>query len=199
MAAIPLDVAGRSDRPSALIRLALWWGRRRFGRDVESGLAMTHHSGVFWRWSGFELANLRMRSVLPGELGQLVEFVAAVRIGCTWCVDFGASLWEERGLDPAVLRDAVDWRESDQFDDCHRAAFAVAEAMSGADPHVEPALVEELRRHVGDAGVVEVAYRAALENMRSRFNSALGLTSQGFSSGDACSLVEARTASRARA
>jgi hypothetical protein len=34
--------------------------------------------------------------------------------------------------------------------------------------------------------VVELTYQIALENMRARMNSALGIAEQGFSSGDAC-------------
>jgi len=39
--------------------------------------------------------------------------------------------------------------------------------------------------------VVELTFWAGLENLRARFNSALGITSQGFSSGEACSLAMA--------
>ena len=38
----------------------------------------------------------------------------------------------------------------------------------------------------GYDGVVELNYQIALENQRSRFNHALGITDQGFSSGDSC-------------
>jgi hypothetical protein len=34
--------------------------------------------------------------------------------------------------------------------------------------------------------VVELTYQIGVENMRARMNSALGITEQGFNSGDAC-------------
>ena len=48
----------------------------------------------------------------------------------------------------------------------------------------EPLLTDEmvagLRDQLGDAALVELTMMVAVENQRSRFNSALGLTSQGF-------------------
>ena len=48
--------------------------------------------------------------------------------------------------------------------------------------------VAELRRHLDDAELVELTYAIVLENHRSRFNHALGITAQGFTSGDACAV-----------
>jgi hypothetical protein len=41
-------------------------------------------------------------------------------------------------------------------------------------------MVEALRRHLDDAQLVELTAIVAVENLRSRINSALGLTAQGF-------------------
>jgi alkylhydroperoxidase family enzyme len=46
--------------------------------------------------------------------------------------------------------------------------------------------VAELEREFGRKGVLELTYLVALENMRGRNNSALDITDQGFTSGDAC-------------
>lgn len=159
-----------------------------FGTDADSALAMSHHPGVMGRWSLFEMGNARMRSVLPDGLADRVVFVAASTVGCSWCVDFGASLWERRGLDPAALRDAVAWRTAESLTGDERAAFAFSESMCEQPVATGDAMVADLRRRFGDDGVVEIAYWTALENMRSRFNASLGLSSQGFSSGAACEL-----------
>ncbi len=44
----------------------------------------------------------------------------------------------------------------------------------------------DLLARFGDAGVFELTYQIGLENMRARMNAALGITEQGFNSGDAC-------------
>ncbi|WP_437437935.1 hypothetical protein [Streptomyces olivoreticuli] len=40
--------------------------------------------------------------------------------------------------------------------------------------------MERLREHLDDAALVELTAMVAVENLRSRTNAALGLTSQGF-------------------
>lgn len=186
MARIPLTLKDRTKGPSFLTRRALGYARKTYGADLDNALATSHHAGVFWPWGLMEMAGERRRSVLPEHLDDLVVFVTAVHLGCSWCVDFGASLWEKKRLDPAALRAASHWRTSDVFDADERAAFGYAEAVSGDLSTVSDEMVADLRERFGDAGVVELTYLIALENMRARFNSSLGLTSQGFSSGDAC-------------
>ncbi|MDQ4036788.1 MAG: carboxymuconolactone decarboxylase family protein [Actinomycetota bacterium] len=198
MARIPLALVDRSKRPSLLTRLALAYSRMAYGGDLDSALAMSHHPGVFWPWGLMEMVGERRRSVLPEHLDDLVVFVTAVHLGCSWCIDFGASLWERKCLDPAILREASHWRTSGAFDDDEKAAFGYAETVSGDLSNVTDEMVADLRERFGDAGVVELTYLIALENMRSRFNTSLGMTSQGFSSGEACViplLTRAQTAS----
>lgn len=199
MARIPLELEGRAQRPPFAVRRALAWVRKQYGKDMDSALAMSHHPGVLFPWSLMEMAGQRRRSRLPAQLADLVVLVTAARLGCSWCVDFGSYEWEQKGLDPAVLAEAVRWRTSDAFDDDQRAAFAYAELASGDLDDlagVGDEVVADLRRRFGDDGVVELTYLVALENMRSRFNAALGLTSQGFSSGEACSIAVRAVADR---
>ena len=58
--------------------------------------------------------------------------------------------------------------------------MAYAEAATATPPTVTDEMVEGLRRQLDDAALVELTMMIAVENVRSRFNSALGLTSQGF-------------------
>jgi AhpD family alkylhydroperoxidase len=196
MARITLDLDQRERPPSWLVRAALAVGRRQYGQDLDTVLAMTHHPGVLYPWALMETAGRRRRSRLPDGLADLVVLVTAAHLGCSWCVDFGAHEWERRGLDPDVAIDAVRWRIADRFDGDYRAAFEFAEAASGQLDQVSDAMVADLVHRFGEPGVVELAYLVALENMRSRFNSVLGLTTQGFSSGEACSLTQRQAAAR---
>ncbi len=105
---------------------------------------------------------------------------AAVSIGCAWCIDFG--YWEttRHGLDPVKARDVVRWRDSSVFTPLERRVMAYAEAMSGDTVTVTDEMVEELRADLSEQQLVELTMMVAVENLRARFNSALGLTSQGF-------------------
>ena len=83
------------------------------------------------------------------------------------------------------------WRESDAFDTTERRVLEYAEAMTATPPEVTDQMVADLIGDLGVKAVVELTEMVALENLRSRFNSAAGLASQGFS--DVCELPLATT------
>lgn len=90
------------------------------------------------------------------------------------------------GLDVERLKRIDEYATSPLFADDERAAIAYADAMT-TDPHlVTDEQVADLRHRFGDAGAMELTYQIGVENMRARMNTALGITEQGFSSGDAC-------------
>jgi alkylhydroperoxidase family enzyme len=90
------------------------------------------------------------------------------------------------GLDVQRLKDIDNYATSTAFTDDERAAIAYADAIT-TDPHtVTDEQVDDLRARFGDAGVFELTYQIGVENMRARVNAALGITEQGFNSGDAC-------------
>jgi alkylhydroperoxidase family enzyme len=95
-------------------------------------------------------------------------------------VDFGSWISTRRGVDPVKLRDVPRWHDSDVYTDLERQVMTYAEAMTATPPTVTDEMVAGLRRHLDEAALVELTMMIAVENVRSRFNSALGLTSQGF-------------------
>lgn len=66
-----------------------------------------------------------------------------------------------------------------------------AEAMTDTPPTVDDDLVKKLRAHLNEAQLVELTMVVCLENLRSRFNSAIGLTRQGFK--DRCDVAPSRS------
>ena len=65
--------------------------------------------------------------------------------------------------------------------------MAYAEAMTATPPTVDDEMVAELDAALGHEAMVELTMIVAVENERSRFNSALGLASQGYA--DRCELA----------
>ncbi len=175
MARIPLDP------PRTLVyRLTEWYSRRRFGTLAEPAAAMGHAPRVLLTDARHEMSLERWHALDP-TLKDLAVMASAVTVGCSWCVDFGYWISTGKGVDPAKLRAVPQWRDSDLFSDTERAVLAYAEAVSVTPPAVTDAMVAGLREHLTDAALVELTMMIAVENQRSRFNSALGLTSQGFS------------------
>jgi len=130
------------------------------------------------------------RISLDRELKDLAVMAVAAAIGCAWCMDFG--FWDamvNHAMPAEKIRETANWRGSKVFSELELLVMEYAEAMTATPPRVTDAMVEALRRHLNEAQLVELTAIIAVENLRSRINSALGLTAQGFK--DRCELPAA--------
>jgi alkylhydroperoxidase family enzyme len=169
------------DPPRTLsYRLGEWYSRRHYGQMLMPGQASGHNPRVLRTIARAELSLAKWHA-LPGELKELAVMAAAACLNCSWCTDFGYWVSYGHGIDPAKLKAVPRWRESDLFSDLERRVLEYAEAISVTPLAVTDEMVARLRRDLDDAQLVELTMMIAIENQRSRFNSALGLTSQGFS------------------
>lgn len=168
------------DPPRTLRYRALaWMLRRKYGKELDPLRAMGHHMGVFTTYGIMEMGVMRWKA-LPSRLRDLAIMAAAVRVGCEWCVDFGTWEANTHGIPLAKLEALPRWRDSDLFTEEERLVMEYAEAMTADPPQVTDELVEALRRHLDERGLVELTMCVAVENLRSRFNAAAGLVGQGF-------------------
>jgi alkylhydroperoxidase family enzyme len=169
-----------------LARLMYRYAKRRFGEVPAPFAVGAHHMPLLVANAVHETLLERGSKKLPSNIRELAVYWTARTVGCSWCVDFGAMLIRLDGLDVDRLKHIDDYATSPLFTDDERAAIAYADAMT-TDPHtVTDEQVADLRRRFGDAGTMELTYQIGVENMRARMNAALGITEQGFSSGDAC-------------
>lgn len=174
------------ERAGFLTRTMYRVAKRRFGAVPEPFTVAAHHPRLLVANAVHETLLQRASQTLPVSVRELAVFWTARAIGCSWCVDFGSMLQRLEGLDMERLKDIDNYATSPHFSDDERAAIAYADAIT-TDPHsVTDEQVADLRARFGDAGVIELSYQIGVENMRARMYSALGITEQGFSSGDAC-------------
>jgi len=174
------------ERAGWLIRLVYRLARRMYGQVPEPGTIMAHHRGILLNSAMFELGNERVMRKLDPALRDLVIHRVSTEIGCSWCIDFGTMQSIRAGMDVERLRELHRYEESDAFTSLEKLALAYADAVTAQPMTVTDEQVAELRTHLDDAELVELTYAIVLENHRSRFNHALGITAQGFTSGDAC-------------
>jgi len=165
--------------------------RRAFGQVPDNAYVLFHHTGVLKSVLSFE-GKVRRWHRLDANLKSYAQLASAGVIGCSWCLDFGYFMAHDAGLDLAKVREVPRWRESRVFSSLERDVLEYAEAMSTTPLTVSDAMVDRLLEQLGAPAVVELTQMVALENMRSRFNCAAGLQSQGFS--DVCELPLARPA-----
>jgi alkylhydroperoxidase family enzyme len=101
-------------------------------------------------------------------------------------MDFGYWVLHTRGIPREKIEAVPHWRDSELFDPLERLVMEYAEAMTETPPTVDDKLVKSLLDHLDKAQLVELTALVCLENVRSRFNSVIGLTGQGFK--DRCEL-----------
>ncbi|TDK86125.1 carboxymuconolactone decarboxylase family protein [Mycolicibacterium mucogenicum] len=173
-------------RAGLLTRLMYRYAKREFGEVPEPFTVAAHHPRLLVANAVHETLLKSGSKTLPDAVRDLAVLWTARTVGCSWCVDFGTMLMRLESLDTERLKHIDSYASSDLFTDDERAAIAYADAMT-TDPHnVTDEQVDDLKRRFGEAGVIELTYQIGVENMRARMYAALGITEQGFSSGDAC-------------
>ncbi len=156
------------------------FARRTFGKVPDNLLVLWHHRPAMWAVFAFEKKVARF-DALDANLKSLAVMASAAVVGCSWCLDFGYYLAHNERLDLDKIRDVPRWRESDRFTDLEREVLDYAEAITETPMQVTDEMVASLTEQLGVAAVVELTQMVAIENQRSRFNLAMGLSSQGFS------------------
>ena len=178
--AVPAQDAG------LFTRLAYWYARRRYGAVPEPFAVAAHHPALMRASAVHEMLAQRASTALPVNVREIAVYRTAARLGCSWCVDFGTMLQLHEGLDIERLKHIDSYETSPLFSDAERLALRYADAMTATPVAVTSEQVAELERAFGRKGVLELTYQISLENLRARMNSALEITAQGFTSGDAC-------------
>lgn len=155
------------------------------GEFPDNGYVYFHHKPILKAVMSFE-GKVKKWDRLDATLKSYAQLASAGAVGCSWCLDFGYFMAHNDGLDLAKIREVPRWRESEVFTPLERDVLEYAEAMSVTPLTVTDEMVAHLIEQLGAPAVVELTQMVALENMRSRFNSAAGLHSQGYS--DVCEL-----------
>ncbi|MFF8841227.1 carboxymuconolactone decarboxylase family protein [Streptomyces sp. NPDC015127] len=166
-------------RRSLFLRVTEWYTRRTYGKALDPVRALGHNRRVLFTDLRLEMSVAKWKA-LDADLKALATMASAASIGCSWCLDFGHWANRTRGMEAGKLRDVPVWRESELYSPLERDVMEYAEAMTANPPEVTDELAGRLLTALGEEAFVELTAMVAVENLRSRLNSALGLTSQGF-------------------
>ena len=191
-------IEGRSPRQAGplvgmVLRLARRKTRELTGRETELMIgpleAYAHVPRLLLGYGMLEQATATLDRV-PERLKLLAELKAATMTACEYCIDIGSQIARRAGLSDAELLALPRYRESEEFDDLEKLVMDYAVGMSRTPVAVPDELFAQLRETFEDAQLVELTNVIALENMRGRFNLALGFGSAGLSDGMVCALAE---------
>ncbi len=191
-------IAGVSSRDAGLgVKLVFFFTRRSIarltGREPERMIEplemYAQVPGLLRGYGGLEQATAKLHR-LDKRLKALAELKAATLTNCEYCIDLGSRIARRWGLSDEELLALPGYRASGLFTDLEKLVLDYAVGMSRTPVAVSDALFAKLREHFDDAQLVELTCLIALENLRGRFNLALGIDAAGFSEGMVCALPE---------
>lgn len=176
-----------------VLRIARRKTRQLTGRETERMIgpleAYAQRPRLLIGYGMLEDATAKLDRV-PERLKVLAELKAAAMTSCEYCTDIGSQIARRAGVTDEQLLALPEYRDSDRFDELERLVLDYAVGMSRTPVDVGDELFARLRSHFDDGQLVELTNVIALENMRGRFNLALGFGSAGFSEGMVCALPE---------
>ncbi|MGE5222370.1 MAG: carboxymuconolactone decarboxylase family protein [Omnitrophica WOR_2 bacterium] len=146
-----------------------------------------HAPGLLFGYAMFEWATA-MQNRADVRLKNLAELKAATLTNCEYCIDLGSQIARRSGLSDEQLLALPRYQESELFNDLEKLVLDYAVGMSRTPVDVPDELFAEMKKHFDDDQLVELTNVIALENMRGRFNLALGVGSAGFSEGMVCAV-----------
>ena len=183
-------------RPAGLyVRIVCHFTRRSIakltGRETErmiEPLEMYAHVPVLFKgYAKLEQATARLHR-LDNRPHALAELKAATLTQCEYCIDMGSAISRRWGLTDEEILALPRYQTSPLFSELDKLVLDYAVGMSRTPADVPDQLSGRLRQHLDDGQLVELTHHIALENMRGRFNLALGIGPAGFSDGMACAV-----------
>jgi alkylhydroperoxidase family enzyme len=94
----------------------------------------------------------------------------------------------DSGIGQAQLEALADFENSAVFSEVERSVLRLADAMTAVPVDVSDELFGELREHLSEQQLAELASAIAWEHYRARFNRVFNVDSKDFSEGAFCPL-----------
>jgi AhpD family alkylhydroperoxidase len=160
---------------------------RKTERMIEPLEMYAHVPVLFKGYAKLEQATAKLHH-LGKRLHALAELKAATLTHCGYCIDMGSAISRQWGLTDQEILALPSYQTSPLFSELDKLVLDYATAMSRTPADVPGELFGRLRQHLDDVQIVELTHHIALENMRGRFNLALGIGSAGFSNGMVCAV-----------
>jgi 4-carboxymuconolactone decarboxylase len=191
-------IAGVSAKTAGpIVKIAYYFSRRQMGkltgrqpeRMIEPVEVFAYLPKLLMAYGRLEQATAKLDK-LDERIGILAELKAATLTNCEYCIDIGSQIARRSGLSDAELLALPTYRTSPLFSELDKLVLDYAVGMSRTPVDVPDELFDRLRTHFDEPALVQLTYLIALENMRGRFNLAMGIGSAGFTEGMVCAVPE---------
>lgn len=119
------------------------------------------------------LMELREAQTLPKRYLELAIVAVSKLNECEYCVAHHTPFLAVEGVSAAGAQRILDYRDHPELDETDRLVVEYAIAVTERPNRLPEAMFTRLRRHFGDAQIVELTLRIALCGFFNRFNDAL--------------------------
>ena len=154
--------------------------KRKYGQILQSAMLWARSPRLFGALSMLYGAIDRKNSPIDPALKSLVLVRVSQINHCVFCVDLNSKTLLDRGVDMKKLDALDDWRAQQVFTDLEQAVLDYTEAVTRTDGEITDTMIERLRAHFDDDGLVELTGLIAFQNMSTKFNNAMNVEPQGF-------------------
>jgi len=110
---------------------------------------------------------------VPQALKELCIVLVSTLNSTPYCLASHSALARKHGVDDAVIRSILDYKDEPTLSDAEKAALAVAESITRDPTHLPDPLWADLRAHFDDGQIVELVCSIGLFNYFNRVNNLL--------------------------
>ena len=181
-------IAGVTDGEAGpYARIAFYFARRQIARlagskpdnMIEPIKVYARIPGVLRGVTKLEQESAKLRSV-DKRFKALAELKAATLTHCEYCIDLGSQIARRWGVSDEELLALPSYRSSALFTPLEKLVLDYAVGMSRTPVEVSDDLFNKLRENFDELQMIELTHLIALENLRGRFNFAMGIGAAGF-------------------
>ena len=162
------------------VRLFFWNQKRRYGAVLEPARLWGRTLKAFAALATMYGALDRRSTPIEPALRTLITVRVSQINWCSFCVDVNSATALKRDICEEKLQAIAAFRDSALFSQRGKAALAYAEAVTYTDRHPSTEQFAKLREHFSDNTIIELTALIAVQNLSSKFNSALEVPAQGF-------------------
>jgi len=162
------------------VRLFFSAQRKKYGSVLNSSLLWARSPQLFLGLSCLFGALERKTSLISPALRSLIIVRVSQINACAFCIDLNSYILSQRGVPLSKVEELGNWRKSTLFNDEEKIVLEYTEAITITDKRVDEQLFKHLREFLNDDQIIELTAAIAFQNMSTKFNTALDVSSQGF-------------------
>lgn len=162
------------------VRFFFWLQKRKYQIILEPTFLWGRSPKLLYGFQALAGAVARKSSPIEPVLRTLITVRVSQINSCPFCVDIHSSILMKLGVPMEKILALGDCESDPSFTERERSALAYAVAMTRYDMQVDDTLFGRVRAQFGEDEIVELTAIIGIQNLSSKFNSALGVPAQGF-------------------